>query len=65
MKFIFGMQINIKVLFKLILSFWVCAPGMPKLPEIRSLHILAIFLEKHGGEVKFFACKLTRKFSTS
>ena len=25
MKFIFGMQINIEVFYKLILSFWVCA----------------------------------------
>ena len=25
MKFIFGMQINIEIFYKLILSFWVCA----------------------------------------
>ena len=24
MKFIFGMQINIKIFYKFILSFWVC-----------------------------------------
>ena len=24
MKFIFGMQINIEIFYKLILSFWVC-----------------------------------------
>ena len=30
MKFIFGMQINIEVFYKLILSFWVCNQVCPK-----------------------------------
>ena len=56
MKFIFGIQINIKVFCKLILSFWVCAtrhggvqPGMPKVPKIKTLHIFAIYPEKTWG----------------
>ena len=50
MEFSFGMQINIEVFCKLILSFWVCVqPGMPKVSKI-SLHIFA-YLQKHGGEV--------------
>ena len=54
MKFIFGMQINIEVFNKSDLSFWVCPtgcaqPAMPKVPKIRSFHILAISPEKQEG----------------
>ena len=38
MKLVCGLQINIKVFYKLMLSFW----GMPKVPKIISLHIIAI-----------------------
>ena len=48
MKCIFGMQINIEVFYKLVLSFWVCVTSMPKVPKIRSFHIFAISPEKHG-----------------
>ena len=42
MKFIFDMQINIKVFCKVILSFWVrVTRHAPKVPKI-SLHIFAI-----------------------
>ena len=54
MKFIFGMQINIENLLQvdtIILDVW--CPGMPKVPKIRSLHIVAMPPEKHGGEVVF------------
>ena len=44
--FIFGMQINMEVFYKLILSFCVCATR--HVPKIRSLHILAISPEKKG-----------------
>ena len=53
MKFIFGMQINIVVFDKLILSFGCVQPGMPKVCKIRSLHIFAILPENHVGEVDF------------
>ena len=46
-KFIFSMQINIEVFYKLILSIWVFELGMPKEPKIRSLHIFGISPEKH------------------
>ena len=50
MKSIFGLQINIDVLYKLMLSFWVCATRhvVPKVPKITSLYIFAISPEKHG-----------------
>ena len=41
MKFILGRQINIEVFYKLITPFWVCKPGMPKVPKIKSVHIFA------------------------
>ena len=47
MKFIFGMQMNIKVFCKLLQSFWVCI-DMPKVPKIRNSHISAM-----GGKVKY------------
>ena len=54
MKFIFGMQINIEVFYKLILSFWVCAIRYAQSTIIRSLHIFAISPEQHGCKVDFF-----------
>ena len=47
-KFIFGMQRNSKMFYKLIL-FGFAQPGMPKVPEIENLHIFSTSLEKHGG----------------
>ena len=47
MKFIFSMQINIEVFYKLILSIWVFELGMPKESKIRILHIFGISPEKH------------------
>ena len=49
MTFIFGMQINMEVFYKLITSFGCLQPGMPKVLKIRSVHIFAISPEKHGG----------------
>ena len=50
----FVMQINLKVFYKFVPSYWVCMPGMPKLPKMRSLHIIAISLGKHGEWSWFF-----------
>ena len=47
MKFSFGMHINIKVFYKLILS-WVCIARLAKVSKIRRLDIFAISPEKHG-----------------
>ena len=51
MKFISGMQINIKVFHKLILSIWVSVTRHAQSTQIRSLHIFAISPEKLGDEV--------------
>ena len=40
-KSIFGMQINIEMLYKLILSFECALAGMHKVPKIKKLHIFA------------------------
>ena len=64
MKFIFGMQINTEVVYKLILSFWVCATRHAKVPKIRSLHIFAISPEKRGwgSEVDFLPANKHKNF---
>ena len=49
MNSIFGMKINIKVFYKLNLSFGCVQPGFSKVLKI-SLHIFAIYLEKQGGD---------------
>ena len=53
MKFIFGLQINMEVFCKLILSFWVCIGRHAQSRQIKSLHIFAISSEEHGDEVDF------------
>ena len=50
MKCIFGMQINIDVFYKLILSFWVCATRHTQNKKFANLLISPI---KHGGESDF------------
>ena len=53
--FFSGMQRNIKVFYKLILSFWACVARsiMSKVPKIRNLHIFTLFPENMGYEVDF------------
>ena len=64
LKFVFGMQINIKVFYKLILSFWVSVyPGMLKVPKIGSLHIFATSPEKSGGWSWYFCLQINAKVS--
>ena len=53
MKFIFGMQINIEVFYKLILSVWVCIGRHAQSMQNKISHIFAISPEKHGVEVDF------------
>ena len=50
----FCMLINLKVFYKFIPSYCVPMPGMPKLPKMRSLHIIAKSLGKHGEWSWFF-----------
>ena len=46
MKFIFGLQINIEVFYRLYYHFGFVQLGMPKVPKMRSLDIFAITPEK-------------------
>ena len=46
MNFIFGMQINIEVLYMLILSFWVCVTRHVQSTQNKFAY-LAISIEKH------------------
>ena len=55
-SFIFGMQINIEIFYKLILSFWVCVTRHAQSTQNKFAY-LAIYLKKHGGEeVKWNLC---------
>ena len=53
MKFIFGMQINIEVFYKLILSVWVCMGRHAQSMQNKISYIFAISPEKHRVEVDF------------
>ena len=57
-KYIFGMQINIKVFCKLILPFWVCAT---RHAQITQNNIFAISPEKHGGMKLIFCLHMNKK----
>ena len=53
MNFSFGMQINIEVVYKLILSFWVGVTRHAQSNKNKFVY-LVISLEKHGDEFDFF-----------
>ena len=55
MNFVFGMQINIKVFCKLILSFWVRVTRYAQSTQNKFAY-LSISTEKHGGRVKLIFC---------
>ena len=57
MKFIFGMQINIKVFYKLILSFWVCVARHAQSTQNKKYAHFVISPEYCGGLSLFFACR--------
>ena len=59
MKYIFVMQINIKVFCKLILSFWVCAIRHAQITQNKN--IFAISPEKHGGMKLIFCLHMNKK----
>ena len=68
MKFIFRMQINIEVFYKLILPFWVCITKVCVTRHVQSTKqvsiIFAISPEKHGRWSWIFACWWTPKVSS-
>ena len=53
-KFIFAMQVNMEVFYKLILSFWVCVVTHAQSAKKRSLDISAISPKSIGDDVFFF-----------
>ena len=57
MKFVFGMQINIKVFYKLMLSFWVCATWQAQTTQNKKFAYLCNISRKAWGGSWFFACK--------
>ena len=59
--FIFGMQINIKVFNKLILSFWVYLTRHAQSTQNKFVY-LPISPEKHGGEVDFLPADKHKNF---
>ena len=61
MNFIFGMQMNIKVFYKLILSFCVCVTRHAQSTQSKFAY-LAISPEKHGGEVDFLPADKHKNF---
>ena len=58
MKFIFGMQINIKVFCKLILSFWVCATRHAQGTQNKNFAYLYNISRKNmgGGRMQLIIC---------
>ena len=53
-KFIFAMQVNLEVFYKLKLSFWVCVATHAQSAKKRSLDISAISPKSIGDDVFFF-----------
>ena len=49
MKFVFGMQINIEVFYKLILSFWVCPTRLAQSTQNKNFAYLCNISRKARG----------------
>ena len=64
MKFIFGMQVNIEVFYKFILSFWVCITRHAKSTQNKKFVYLWNVSRKAWG-MKLIFCRKTQKFSAS
>ena len=68
MNFIFSIQINIKVFYKLILPFWLCITWHAQSTQNKFVYLcsyLMLFPEKHAVWNWFFACKKNQKCSTN
>ena len=62
MKFIFGMQINIEVFYKLILPFWMCVTRHAQSTQNSKLTISLIYLKENAkDEVDFFCLQVNDK----
>ena len=62
MKFIFGMQMNIEVFYKLILSFWVCAIRHAQSTQNKKFAYLCNISRKVWGWVKLiFSLQINTK----
>ena len=61
MKFIFGMQINIEVLYKLILSSWVCATRHAQSTEDKKFAYLCNIFRKAWGLKLIFCLQMNIK----
>ena len=57
-KFIFAMQVNLEVFYKLKLSFWVCVATHAQSAKKRSLDISAISPKSIGDDVFFFCLQI-------
>ena len=62
MKFVSGMQINIKVFYKLILSFWLCLTRHAQLTQNKKCISLQYLQKSMGHEVDFLPENKHRSF---
>ena len=61
MKFVFGMQINSKVFYKLILSFWVCIARLAQSIQNRKFVYLCNISSKTRALKLFFCLQINTK----
>ena len=65
MKFVFGMQINIEVFYKLILSFWVCPTRLAQSTQNKNFAYLCNISRscwRGSGEVDFLPANKHKSF---
>ena len=63
MKFVFCMQINIEVLYKLILSFWVCPTRYAQSTKNKTfVHLCNIFRKARGMKLIFLPANKHKSF---
>ena len=61
MKFIYGMEINIKVFYLIILSFWVCVTGHAQSTENKKFAYLCNISRKIWGVKLIFCLQIKAK----
>ena len=64
MKFIFGMQINIEVFYRLILSFWVCVTRQAQSTQNKFAYLRNISRKAWGMKLIFCLQINTKVFNT-
>ena len=66
MKFIFGMQRNIEVFYRVMLSFWLCGARHGQTTQNNKLLISLQYLKENvKDEVDFLACRKNKGFFKS